>query len=175
MQTLIQKFMYVFLSIFVMGSLYAQQPFIYPSQGQSKEQQEKDEFECHRWAKEQSGFDPMNPPSQQELEARAQQQQGQQQQQQAASGRTAGGVARGAVRGAVVGEIVADEPGAGAAVGAVSGGIRSNRRAQMQQQQQAQRQQQAVQQQAQAELQKLRDGYNRAFSACLTGRGYTVK
>ena len=174
MHTRIKQLIIVLLSVFVTGSIYAQQPFIYPSQGQSKEQQEKDKFECHGWAKEQSGFDPMNPPTQQELEAKAQQQQGQQQQK-TTSGRAAGGVARGAVRGAVVGEIVADEPGAGAAIGAVGGGVRSNRRAQMQQQQQAQRQQQAVQQQAQAELQKLRDNYNRALNACLTGRGYTVK
>lgn len=32
--------------------------FVYPSQGQSAEQQASDEYECHRWAVTQSGFDP---------------------------------------------------------------------------------------------------------------------
>lgn len=35
-----------------------QQLFIYPRQGQSAEQQRADEFECHRWATAQVGFDP---------------------------------------------------------------------------------------------------------------------
>lgn len=32
--------------------------FVYPRQGQSAEQQASDEYECHRWAATQSGFDP---------------------------------------------------------------------------------------------------------------------
>lgn len=35
--------------------------FIYPKEGQSAEQRSKDEYECHRWAVEQSGFDPTQP------------------------------------------------------------------------------------------------------------------
>jgi len=31
---------------------------IYPKQGQSKDQQAADEYECHNWAKGQTGFDP---------------------------------------------------------------------------------------------------------------------
>jgi hypothetical protein len=34
------------------------QLFVYPKKGQSEEQQSTDRFECHRWAVEQSGFDP---------------------------------------------------------------------------------------------------------------------
>ena len=34
------------------------EPFAYPKQGQSPEQQSKDDYECHRWAVTQSGFDP---------------------------------------------------------------------------------------------------------------------
>jgi hypothetical protein len=34
---------------------------IYPSNGQSKEQQAADEYECHNWARGQSGFDPSQP------------------------------------------------------------------------------------------------------------------
>jgi len=32
--------------------------FIYPKNGQTDEQQSKDRYECHSWAKSQSGFDP---------------------------------------------------------------------------------------------------------------------
>lgn len=35
--------------------------YIYPKQGQSQEQQDTDRYECHRWAVEQSGFDPTQP------------------------------------------------------------------------------------------------------------------
>ncbi len=32
--------------------------FVYPRNGQSQKQQDKDRYECHSWAMEQSGFDP---------------------------------------------------------------------------------------------------------------------
>jgi hypothetical protein len=38
--------------------------FIYPREGQSEEQQAEDRFTCHRWAVEQTGFDPSNPGNQ---------------------------------------------------------------------------------------------------------------
>ena len=34
------------------------QLFVYPKNGQSSEQQSKDDYECHRWAVDQTGFDP---------------------------------------------------------------------------------------------------------------------
>ena len=37
--------------------------FIYPRQGQSQQQQAKDEYDCHRWAVSQTGFDPTQPSS----------------------------------------------------------------------------------------------------------------
>jgi hypothetical protein len=51
------------------GGSYAQQGapqpssdlIIYPKQGQSKDQQAADEYECHNWAKGQTGFDPTQP------------------------------------------------------------------------------------------------------------------
>jgi hypothetical protein len=36
----------------------ADELFIYPKQGQSAEQQAEDRYQCHRWAVEQTGFDP---------------------------------------------------------------------------------------------------------------------
>ena len=47
---------------FVVGESAAQDLFVYPAQGQSQEQQDKDNFECFNWAKGQSGFDPMAVP-----------------------------------------------------------------------------------------------------------------
>jgi hypothetical protein len=52
------------------GGSYAQAPpqapapsdfIIYPKQAQSKDQQAADEYECHNWAKGQTGFDPTQP------------------------------------------------------------------------------------------------------------------
>ena len=37
--------------------------FIYPRQGQSEETQATDRYECHRWAVNQTGYDPTMPPS----------------------------------------------------------------------------------------------------------------
>jgi hypothetical protein len=35
--------------------------FAYPKTGQSTQQQAQDKFECHRWARDQTGFDPTQP------------------------------------------------------------------------------------------------------------------
>ena len=47
-------------SILLGVEAYAQ-PYIYPSKGQSQEQQERDKFECYNWARQQTGFDPTAP------------------------------------------------------------------------------------------------------------------
>ncbi len=36
--------------------------FIYPTQGQTEQQQADDRYECHRWAVGQTGYDPTEPP-----------------------------------------------------------------------------------------------------------------
>ncbi len=36
----------------------SQQLYIYPQQGQTAEQQARDEYECHRWGADKTGFDP---------------------------------------------------------------------------------------------------------------------
>ena len=58
------------VSSFVMAMLVApsaaplaQDMYAYPNKGQSQEQQEKDQFECFNWSKQQSGFDPMAMPT----------------------------------------------------------------------------------------------------------------
>ena len=150
----------------------AQDLFIYPNQGQSEEQQGQDRYECHAWAVQQTGYDPSNPPQAQSGGVSAPQAEA-----------TEGGLVRGGARGAAVGAVggaIAGDAGKGAAIGAATGallgGMRRNdqRRKQAQQQQnydQQVRQQQAQQQQANT---AGRDGYNRAMTACLEGRGYSV-
>ena len=152
------------------ASLYAQtELFIYQEKGQSQEQTEKDKFECYGWAKGQSGFDPMAPPTATEPPPQAQ-----------ARGSTAGGAARGAVGGALlgagVGAIADGKSGAkkGAGIGALSGGVVGGVRRSQQVRQDQEAQKQWEQQQASQYVQ-ARSQYNRAFAACMEGRGYTVK
>ena len=159
------RYMLVVLSIamFGAGMTSAQEFFVYPTKGQDAEQQKKDEFECYNWAKQQSGFDPMAlptasaPPPQQEAQE--------------------GGLLRGGLRGAAAGAAVgaiAGDAGKGAAIGAASGGLFGGMRRRDQQERESQRQQQWEQEQA-AEYTSQRNNYNRGYTACLEGRGYTVK
>lgn len=136
---------------------FAQDPIVYPKNGQSKQQQEKDEFDCYKWAKGQTGFDPMAQPGSPAAAAPA----------------PKGGAVRGAAKGAALGAIggaIAGDAGKGAAIGAGVGGAGGalRQRGQVRQQQQAQ-QGEASAQNAQ------RSQYQRAYGACLEGRGYTVK
>ena len=136
--------------------------YIYPNKGQSNEQMEKDKYDCYNWAKQQTGFDPMqaptasSPPPQQT---------------------TSGGVVRGAAGGAALGAIggaIAGDAGKGAAIGAGTGaalgGMRRRSSTRQNEQEQAQ-----WQQQQQAQYEAKRNEYNRAYGACLQGRDYTVK
>ena len=144
--------------------VFAQDPIVYPNKGQSAEQQEKDKFECYNWAKQQTGFDPMQVPTATEPPPA----------QEAPKGGVGRGAARGALTGAVVGEIADDDAGKGAAIGAASGALVGGMRRNDQQRQQQQAQQQWEQEQA-ANYANQRNNYNRAYGACLEGRGYTVK
>ena len=133
------------------GIASAQSLFVYPAKGQSAQQQQKDITECSNWARANSGYDQAYgstaPPPQQQQ----------------------GGGLRGALGGAAIGAMVGDssDAGKGAAIGALFGGLRQSRHNQ-------QAQQQYQQQQSQQAAAK-QDNYNRAYSACLEGRGYTVK
>jgi hypothetical protein len=151
-----------FVGILV-GPVLAQDPIVYPNKGQSQDQMEKDKYECYQWAKKQTGFDPMQTP---QATAPPPQEEAQQ-----------GGVVRGAARGATVGVVggaIAGDAGKGAAIGAASGALIGGMRRRDQQRRQQQAQDQWAQQQA-AQYSQSRNTYNRAFSACLEGRGYTVR
>ena len=132
----------------------AAQQYVYPAKGQSPEQQKKDDAACKTWATQQTGFDPAKPPP---PPAAAQ----------PAPVTGSGSRARGAAAGAVIGGATGGDAGDAAVVGAAVAGSaqrRENRRA-------AGAQNQAAAQQVQAG----QDAYMKARSACLEGRGYTVK
>lgn len=131
--------------------------YIYPSKGQSAQQQDRDRYECHTWAVQQTGFDPTRPQTAQAPSAPP-------------PGRpVVKGAARGAAVGAVGGAIAGDAgtgAAAGAAIGGLLGGMKRMDQAKAQSQQEAQQQNINAQQQG---------AYNRALGACLEGRGYTVR
>jgi len=134
--------------------------FIYPSQNQSQEQQQTDDYECFNWAKSQTGYDPMNPPQ----AAASPQQQG-------PSGARLGGAARGAAGGAIIGEIADDDAGKGAAIGATVGAMRAGREDRKNRQEQAQQAEQAAVQEQASNAQQFKN----AYGACIEARGYSAK
>jgi Spy/CpxP family protein refolding chaperone len=138
--------------------------YAYPQNGQSADQQSRDRYECSVWAVKQTGFDPSAPtvPAQYRV---------------VASGPPPGtGTAVGAIAGAVIGAAISPrwDRGAGAVFGGLTGAmIGSATDAQRAQNNQIQMSE-AQQQQAAAMAQQASD-YRRALSACLQGRGYSVK
>lgn len=156
-------FLIICLSVFLYGYAIADEFYIYPNKGQSNEQIEQDKYACYEWAKQQSGFDPMAPPTATAPPPPKQD--------------TGGGAVQGAARGALLGVAVgaiAGDAGKGAAYGAAAGGLMGGMKKKDQEKKQAQAEQQWENQQGQQYAQK-RDNYNRAYTACLEGKGYTVK
>ena len=138
-------------------------PFIYPNRGQSPQQEQTDKGQCYTWAVQQSGFDPANPPPPTSPPPQA--------------GPPQGGLFRGAAGGAALGAIggaIGGNAGKGAAMGAAMGGMFGGMR-RHRWEQQAEFQQASYQQQQQNVLTQGRTDYNRAFRACMSGRGYTLE
>ncbi len=133
--------------------------YVFPTKEQDKEQQEFDEYTCFKWAKEQSGIDPINPP---DVQVEADKNVG--------SGSTVRGAAGGAAAGAAVGAIAGDA-GKGAAIGATLGAFRGAAGRARAKEQAAQN----AQQQAAAQEQAMVQSFKKAFAACMEGKGYTVK
>jgi len=152
------------LLFLVSASAWAQDMIVFPAKGQSQEQTEKDKFDCYQWAKQQTGFDPMQVPKTSSPPP----------QQQARGGGGLRGAAGGAIAGAAVGKIAGKSGSKGAAYGAGAGALLGGMRQRGQRQNDERARQQWEQDQAAAYAQK-RNTYNRAYSACLEGKGYTVK
>jgi hypothetical protein len=132
---------------------------VFPSKGQSQHQQKIDEFECYKWSIQQTGIDPLNLPK---VEAPPPE-----------TGPTGGAIvggAKGAAAGVAIGAIAGDA-GKGAAIGAVAGGLAGRRAGKQAQKQQNQQSQAAV---ANTEKEIL-NTFIKGFSACLEGKGYTIK
>ena len=131
--------------------------YFYPERGQDAPRQDRDRYECYRWAAAQSGFDPgmtpvsLPPPS-------------------AAPTRDGADVAAGAITGAMAGAVLSsprhtrESVVIGALFGAALGAMAQESRAQAADQALAARQ---------AALAPL-EGFRRAMSACMSGRGYRV-
>ena len=152
-------FLVVLSALGVTASSVADELMIFPNSGQSAEQQEEDKFACYSWAKGESGFDPMAPPTATEPPPQ--------------EGAQKGGAGKGLVRGAAVGAIVGDSSKSarrGAAAGATVGGMRR---------QDQKKKEAAERQQWEQEQQRIyaenRNRYNRAYAACLEGKNYTVR
>jgi hypothetical protein len=156
--------------------------FAFPKNGQTADQQLKDESECYGMAKQRTGIDAQAPPPKglSDDEKKAAQQQAANNAPQA-QGTRVRGAARGAATGAAVGAI-AGSPGKGAAAGAVVGtaaGGAAQRSANAQSKQQAAAQTAAAQKKADEQLllqhQEGIDTFQRAFGACMESRSYSVK
>ncbi len=156
---------FLFFSALALSSVQAQGIasslglYVFPANNQDAATQEADEMACFKWAKQQSGYDPLNPTVYQGGEV-----------DKSADGSAIGGAAVGAAGGAAIGAIAGDA-GKGAAIGAVVGGVRGRRSKVAGDQ----RQQQANDQAAAAASQNASNDYNKAFTACMEGKGYTVK
>jgi hypothetical protein len=159
------------------------QVYAYPTKNQSPQQQQQDDLDCLRWATERTGFDPRRPPQYQGGSYGAAPSSSVQS---GVFGRGSygegGGIAdagKGALGGAAIGAIAGDA-GKGAAIGALSGlfigGVkRSNQQAEREAWYRQQQQQEAqAQQQFQRQVAQMQAEHDRAYAACMSGRGYRV-
>ena len=139
--------------------------YFYPAQGQSEAQQDRDRYDCYVWATDETGFDPARQIAPREARATV------------VPARSPGEtVAAAAAVGAVIGAVAADrgDGAQGAVVGAMAGTVVGAVAANAE----------ASEARAVAERNNSRGvgrhereaaEYRRAMSACLEGRGYSVR
>ena len=143
---------------FLGGETFAQSDiFVFPNEGQSNEQMEKDKAECHYMAGQQTGYGMTAPSSSSSAWGGS------------SGGETVTGAAKGAAWGAAIGAI-SGNAGKGAKWGALGGAVLGSAKKRNQRREQEQAQNQMAQQQA-AQF----DNYKRAMTACLNARGYSVQ
>lgn len=133
--------------------------YVFPAKEQTPDKQATEEQSCYTWAVSNSGVDPLNmTPTKPESVATG------------PDGSAVKGAAKGAVAGVAIGAIAGDA-GTGAAIGAAAGGMKGAKGGK---QKQAQKEQKAKQDAAAADKAKV-DNFKKAYSACLEGKGYSVK
>lgn len=153
----------------------SQDIYVYPAKGQADEQLAEDRYACHRWAVDESGFDPSQfeevaplrtvkvPVPRNEAEDA-----------------TEKGTLAGAVTGGIIGAHDSNV-GKGAVIGAVVGtivgaAVEDSGRQEAREKAAAEAQREAVKiAQNKAEVALRKSNYRRALTACLEGRGYTVR
>jgi outer membrane lipoprotein SlyB len=133
--------------------------YVFPAKNQDQATQDKDDGDCYKWAVEQSGVDPVNPPKVEAAPVET-----------GPDGTAVRGAARGAAAGVAIGAIAGDA-GKGAAIGAVAGGMAGRRAKRAGDAKQQQANEKAAADQNKAVI----DSFKKAFTACLEGKGYTVK
>jgi hypothetical protein len=140
-----------------------QRVFVYPANGQSPQQTDRDRYECHVWAVQQTGVDPSRTDANPYARVVVQ-----------PANPPGTGTAVGAISGAILGSIIAGprNAGAGLVLGGATGAIIGSA-SDAQAQAQAQQTQQQINQSAAAGRAQA-DSYRRAIGACLQGRGYTI-
>ncbi len=133
--------------------------YVFPAKDQKPDQQATDEQACYSWAVQQSGVDPLNmKPTKPDSVGKG------------PDGSAARGAAKGAVAGVAIGAIAGDA-GKGAAIGAAAGGMKG---AAGSKKKQAKAEEDAKKKAAAADQAKI-DSFKKAYSACLEGKGYSVK
>ena len=144
--------------------------FVYAAHGQSDKQLDRDRYECHNWAVAQTHYNPSDPhlAPHQQIQVVA-----------VPDPPPPHDTVMGAMAGAMIGAAIGSPHDAaqGAVVGAIAGGAMgaASDSARQKNAQRATGQNNSVAQAERARLEQQASDYRRAISACLEGRGYTVK
>jgi len=140
-----------------------QRVFVYPAHGQSPDQTERDRYECHTWAVQQTGVDPSRADASAYERVIVQ-----------PSTPPGANAIGGAIAGAIIGSIIGGprNAGAGLILGGATGAIVGSA-ADANAEAEAHLTQQKINERA-AEGRSRADIYRRAIGACLQGRGYSV-
>lgn len=163
-------FSFIATCLLITATAWAQDLYVYPAKGQSDEQLARDRYECHSWAVSESDFDPTLLGDQMPTTVRVPLPANE------AEGATEKGTLVGAVAGAAIGSHDSNA-GQGAVVGAIIGSMigaaveeEGYREARRQAEAEA-----AEISRTRAEKALRQTNYRRALTACLEGRGYSVK
>ena len=142
--------------------------YVYPSRNQTDKQLDRDRYECHNWAVTQSRYNPSEPHLAPHQQIRVME------------GPPPGqSTVAGAVSGAVIGAAIGSprDTGEGAVAGAIAGAVigASSESARRKESERVNTRVSADAEAERARLERQASDYRRAISACLEGRGYTVK
>lgn len=138
--------------------------YFYPTRQQGEAQQDRDRYECYRWAVRETGVDPGMRPVRQTVAPDT-----------SPVVRDPGSSVAGAMAGAAVGGMVSSprNVGTGLVLGAIFGGL-LGATAEESRAQAIERNQEARRDAWDAQRAPM-DNFRRAMSACMTGRGYSVR